>query len=387
MNLTGKIVLVPSFIGCSYEAIARNLQTKNPAALVIMGKFLYQPGIEAFISDVSPLSTLTVPTVSLAIYPFLAAVAQFKKCLKLNETTIATVVPDVNPYRDMFESVWMVLYQVILGGMNGINTALAGYKLYLFAVAQKGISLNIAQVVLANEFLTNFIRFIWCAIDPVHGARRILPWELIKYFFTIHIAINCINLILIGFYWTDLVNNSTGSKSTFLQRKETKALFSFITLFIFGVEIYCDVLDSKYIGGNMWSLYICYFYMAEWATVGTWFLFCGFRLVYTLSQGGKKRDPGVLKVARRIFAVGLLLHFDWVVLLMMIYYGTVSASAYLALWFTVVFLYTLGSYLQIGIFNPPQWREKGEKARSSTSTASSTAAVRDAVPPSASNHV
>jgi hypothetical protein len=48
-----------------------------------------------------------------------------------------------------------------------------------------------------------------------------------------HLAINSISLILIGFYWSDLVNTTSGAKSAFLQKPQTKAAAVFVTLVIF----------------------------------------------------------------------------------------------------------------------------------------------------------
>jgi hypothetical protein len=60
---------------------------------------------------------------------------------------------------------------------------LSGYKLFHFAQAQKGLKLNISQVCLACEVLTNILRFLWAAIDPFHGARKVLTWGFLRWLF------------------------------------------------------------------------------------------------------------------------------------------------------------------------------------------------------------
>ena len=116
MNLTGKIVLVPAFRGCSYETAARNVQKKKPELMVFTGKFPWAAGVEAFITDTSDTTDITTPMVSVAIYPWYGAFLNLLAAYKGNATMVATVVPDTNKYKGLFSSPVIILFLVVLVG-------------------------------------------------------------------------------------------------------------------------------------------------------------------------------------------------------------------------------------------------------------------------------
>lgn len=378
MNLTGKVVLVPGFKGCSYETVARNVQKKKPALMVFMGKFGYEPGVEAFITDTSDTSDITTPMVSLAIFPYFGALLNMVAAMKGNATVYATVVPDTNSYKELFKTPLIILFQIAYGGFSAFCFALASYKLYLFHQAQKGFHMNISQITLGVESVTNFLRFIWCAVDPFHGPHNIYPWSFVKFLQTFHAALNFVSLIFIGFYWTDLVNNSTGSKSTFLSRTSTKIMAFLFVAVVLGIEIFATSLDSTYVGGHYWTLISACTFIVEWFFIGTWFLYCGWKLIRALSKGKGSKEAGVQKVTRRVTAIGLLLHANWINMIFLIFYGTATEWAYFGFWCNLVTLISLGSYLQIGVFNPPQWREKVDSLKGTASSVSTKASSRNA---------
>jgi hypothetical protein len=303
--------MVTSFDGCSFETIARNLQKANPALLIIMGQFLTIPGIERYIIDGSSIADISVPAVGMGVYPWVGLLKSVLAAYPKNESFSVNVVPDDDEFELLFQSPLMPLFQVMVVITCGYSVAVSGYKLFLFIESAKGIKLHISQIVLLIEFLSNLstflpltscilshsplVRFVW-GIDPLHGAYNILPWPVIIWLKTLPTAVNCISIILISFYWMDLVNNSTGAKSSFLSNPISKAVCLSLGCTILGIEIWLDAQGSMYSAGGTWVLYICYFYIGLWFVIGSWFLYSGFSLVKALNKGKKGKEGGASKV-------------------------------------------------------------------------------------------
>ena len=356
--LKGSIIMAPTMVGCSYETVARNLEAQEPKAIILLGKFPI-PGSEAFLRDGSSMAGFSVPICGMGYLNYIVLASLLKEASEAGDTVFATLTPDDNEFRIAYESTYVLAFQVILGAASFICALVSAYKLFLFIQAQKGLRFNISQIALASEVITNVCRFLWMGLDPFFSARGTWPWGMVKLLITMPVATNIATLLLVGFYWTDLVNNTTGSKSTFLQKKSTIATASLMCATLFGLELTSSIREGLYMGGVILGFITSQAYSLFWFVLANWFWYRGFKLVKALNKGGKKSgDSGIRTLTRRIALIGFLLHLSWFLMAGIVYQGSTSVSNFIGYWSAFCVVLQLLSWLQIGIFNPPQWKDK-----------------------------
>jgi hypothetical protein len=182
----------------------------------------------------------------------------------------------------------------------------AGYKWFLFWQAQKGFHLNISQVILGMELFINLckelawshvVRFFYCAID-YFGVRGIMAYLPQRILFSLHVPLSFITTVLLSFYWSELVGNTTGKRATFLESRWTQISASVVCVVLLGMELATSVTNGLYIGGDI--IFATVYSMAGCNTlVGFAFLFSGRRLVKALSSSTARQSGTLAKVMSR----------------------------------------------------------------------------------------
>jgi len=111
---------------------------------------------------------------------------------------------DPNPWAELQEGVWYIIFCIVCAGGYFFNVCLAGYRLVKWMIVKKGIDYNIGFGCLALEWLCNLLRVIQF---PFWGLYNNFLIPGIDVLYTIPWCLTGVTSIIIVFFWLDLTSD------------------------------------------------------------------------------------------------------------------------------------------------------------------------------------
>ncbi len=108
------------------------------------------------------------------------------------------MVADPNPLAPLHPG-WWGFYTAFFATYDAVILATAVRKLMVFARHDGGWQWTLPHITLASELFIAVLR-LPILLDPT-GSRRVLPWTVIEFFFTLDFSLTIATNFLIAFYW------------------------------------------------------------------------------------------------------------------------------------------------------------------------------------------
>jgi hypothetical protein len=200
VDVNNKVVLLYKYSSAQIEDLA----SRQVLATLIYADRSPEdiPGLVNYILD-KQLFHVELPTVAISVVTYQKLSAWLNEGQNL---TVRITSEDVNEWTLMMESGAMIFYSVFMSAFTATCIGLAAYKLAMFVKA-KGCQESIPQTMLIFEIVANTIRFFPSAVDPLQ-SRALLPYAVSQLFFTTSWPFVIINLLLISFYWLELIEKT-----------------------------------------------------------------------------------------------------------------------------------------------------------------------------------
>jgi hypothetical protein len=211
-DVTNKIVLSRHYQNEEIEDLFRNRNALG--AVVFSGNSPADiPGISNYVLD-TPQREVLLPTVTISVFTF----EQLRTWIEDEgrNITIRLTSSDRSPWDDMMQSGVLIFYGVFMSAFTLTCIGLAAYKLAMF-VQVKGCHESIPQTMLIFEIVANTIRFFASVVDPLQ-SRVVLPYTVSQMFFTTSWPFVIGNLLLISFYWHELMTKTSMRVNRFLSK-------------------------------------------------------------------------------------------------------------------------------------------------------------------------
>jgi hypothetical protein len=308
----------------------------EPSSVYVAGWSNYALG------DVQPeilLPTVMIPEATRAI--LLSWLDQGKNI------TVRITSEDKNAWDEMMHSDEMIFYSVFLSAFSAACLGLAVYKLSMF-IKSKGCQQSIPQTMLIFEIITNTVRLIPCAIDPLL-SRQIFPFRFGAFFFTMSWPFLSINLLLLSFYWQELMLKSSVVINTFL--KKLKVPFWVIFGLLLAIEVNSNIIRGFGFDPVISVLIVSGFYLLLGAFCVVYYIVTGTKLVLSLNRATKafvstKRAKRLRQTSRFIYGVA----FGVICWLAVISLSLTDMFwlpwGYFGIWFSQFFIITFISLMQ-----------------------------------------
>ena len=205
---------------------------------------------------------------------------------------------DPNPWMNVLKYDWVfwITWFGALGAVYGFLTFFAFYKI-IVTIKYKGLHYTVPMVLLVMEFISNFLRLLYVTIDPV-WTRRILPYVLSQMASTGTFPFGVYSLMLITFYWYELMNQSRLRAIPFLSKLHVP--FWIAVFVIYAVELVDSILRGlNFASASILVTLVIAFYFVVSLVCIIFFLYTGFstlRMINT-SRGkeGSSRDETTKK--------------------------------------------------------------------------------------------
>jgi hypothetical protein len=217
--------------------------------------------------------------------------------------TVRVTSSDINEWDLAMQSGAMVFYSVLLSAFTATCIGLAAYKLAMFVKA-KGCQESIPQTMLIFEIVANTLRLFPCAVDPLQ-SRTLLPYLAIQLFYTISWPFVIMNLLLISFYWHELMQKSAMTMNTFL----AKLRIPFWVLFavLLALDLTQSLLRGLLFELKTFITIIGVVYIVFGVLCVIFYIYTGTRLTRTMTKISKKmvnsnRIKRLRKTSRYIYA-------------------------------------------------------------------------------------
>jgi hypothetical protein len=282
-DVTNKILLFFGRTEAGTELDLVELAKRNIAGIVVHAGSspVDIPGLLNYVWDGLNHSSVILPVVQVSsvVYPVL------EDLIVNNENvTIKFDANGVNEWALAFESGWMIFYSVFLSALSVACMAMALYK-YIAFVRFKGFQTSVPQLMLIFEFLANALRLVHTAIDPLQ-SRTIMTYFETQMFYTISWPFFIINLLLVSFYWHELMRKSKVQIHTFLRKLLTP--FWIIFAVLFAGEITSGVLRGLQFNTRIVVLTLGIIYILIALACVIFFFVTGHRLARELKRIAKK---------------------------------------------------------------------------------------------------
>jgi hypothetical protein len=252
-NITGRLVpyefaeQYPGSIVLVYaqpppEEIIRKVQATGAIAIIITPKsrsLAFQPG-EAFINtDNGDTTDIVVPVAEvLNVFEF------YDELLDLTAQNISVEVlltsQELNLYKDLFDSYWSRIFQVIMGSFCLVNLGLAIWRIVIFVQISKatGSKFPIPFTVLSFLIVANATRVV--ALVDYNGFGKIYTYAAKIFLSSLPSPFISAAAFLIAFYWHECLKRSSLVVSPFL--KKLKIPFYCICAGLFAFEYVAAIL-------------------------------------------------------------------------------------------------------------------------------------------------
>jgi hypothetical protein len=217
--------------------------------------------------------------------------------------TVRITSTDVNEWDLMMESGAMIFYSVFMSAFTLTCIGLAAYKLAMF-VQVKGCQESIPQTMLIFEIVANTIRFFPSAVDPLQ-SRALLPYAVSQMFFTTSWPFVIVNLLLISFYWHELIKKTSMKINSFLDK--LRIPFWCIFAVILALELTASILRGLRYDLQVFLLVMGVCYIIIGLACVVFYIITGVKLTRALRSVAKEvvnsnRNRRLKRTSRHIYA-------------------------------------------------------------------------------------
>jgi hypothetical protein len=315
--------------------------------LDIPGLYNYVRGLETFFDVSLPVVIVSQPNYD-KLYGWIADEGR--------NITARILSTDVNPWDATMLSGAMIFYSVFMSAFTGTCLGLAIYKLIMF-VRVKGCQESIPQTILVMEIVANTIRFIASVVDPLQ-SRAVLPYVVSQMLFTTSWPFVIINLLLVSFYWHELMTKTSMKINSFLSR--LRIPFWCIFAVILALEIVASLLRALGLNLNTFRLVmgVCYIVIAVACCV--FYAVTGLRLTKLMRKASKElmASSRVKRLTRTSKFIYSLIAGVVIWLIAVVIGGLTNTFwipwGYFGVWFACFFGTTFISLMQILAIHEPR---------------------------------
>lgn len=318
---------------------------------IVMGSGWKTPGRHMFLIDGSGSSDFIIPISQMKRREWLEVEEFFTEMPFINVTITSE---EGNQWRDLFEGVGMLVGQIIMSAATLFAVILAAYKLHLYRIyGETGLRWNVSQVTLWLEIISNSLRFLHVAVDPL-GCRKVLTYFGHNSLERMSLPFTLAASLLIVFFWYELMKKPTGKIHSFLYKLKIP-FYILIGVLLALQAITVSVAVTTWTSFQM-DLLIIILYVILTSFIMVFYLITGVRLLKHLKPNENKVDVNnnskhLLQTTRLLLgSAGCL--FAFVVIEIVHVSMDLSAEEYVLFFFLYYGALTAASITQILAFQP-----------------------------------
>eukprot|EP00029_Vermamoeba_vermiformis_P005728 TRINITY_DN2067_c0_g1_i1.p1 TRINITY_DN2067_c0_g1~~TRINITY_DN2067_c0_g1_i1.p1 ORF type:complete len:479 (+),score=90.99 TRINITY_DN2067_c0_g1_i1:90-1526(+) len=280
----GSIVLV--YTQPPPEELIRKVQATGAIAIIITPKsrsLAFQPGESYINTDNKDTTDIVVPVAEvLNVFEF------YDELLDLTAQNISVEVlltsEELNLYKDLVDSFWSRIFQVIMGSFCLVNLGLAIWRIVIFAQISKttGSKLPIPFTVLAFLVIANITRVI--ALVDYNGFGKLYTYAAKIFLSSLPSPFISAAAFLIAFYWHECLKRSSIVVSPFL--KKLKIPFYCICAGLFAFEYIAAILHIYNM--DSWLYVFTAIYIAITLALAIFYLTVAAQVLKRLDAGAKQ---------------------------------------------------------------------------------------------------
>jgi hypothetical protein len=268
---------------------------------------------------------------------------------------------EINEWDQLSKEGYVIFLQVSCSAFILTNLGLAFYRVGLF-IKYVGCTIGLAQICLAAEIIANSIRFVYTAVDPAF-TRSIITYTPSSILLTISFPFTFTSIILITFYWYDIISSSSLKIYKFMGKSLKPCIVAIGLIFL--AEIATNVTRSIGAGVNVSLLVLGVIYAVFGVAFSIFYWLTAAKVINFLKQRAQQlsnADKMLRKTTTRIMVAGIFIICFIAAAIFLVTPFLRIPTAFILFWYAVYMCLNAQSMASILAFAPNPHRGASSRA-------------------------